>query len=68
MINCTTNSSKRIENIVRVSFKNLGVSYLDLYLVHWPEIFAFRSNAADVTPIIHTSSAMSEAATSPASD
>ncbi|KAF6160716.1 hypothetical protein GIB67_035917 [Kingdonia uniflora] len=43
---CTTNSSKRIENTVRVSFKNLGVSYLDLYLVHWPESFAF-SDATD---------------------
>ncbi|XP_010250480.1 PREDICTED: alcohol dehydrogenase [NADP(+)]-like [Nelumbo nucifera] len=38
---CTTNSVKRIENSVRVSLKNLGVSYLDLYLVHWPESSAF---------------------------
>lgn len=34
---CATNSHKRVENSVRVSLKNLGVSYLDLYLVHWPE-------------------------------
>ncbi|XP_058090426.1 aldo-keto reductase family 4 member C10-like [Magnolia sinica] len=38
---CTTNSLKRIENSVRVSLKSLGVSYLDLYLVHWPESSAF---------------------------
>ncbi|KAF8398775.1 hypothetical protein HHK36_014633 [Tetracentron sinense] len=38
---CTMNSLKRIENSVRVSLKNLGVSYLDLYLVHWPESSAF---------------------------
>ncbi|ONK71089.1 uncharacterized protein A4U43_C04F4610 [Asparagus officinalis] len=36
-----TNSQKRIENSVRVSLKNLGVSYLDLYLVHWSESSAF---------------------------
>ncbi|XP_020085326.1 aldo-keto reductase family 4 member C9-like [Ananas comosus] len=34
---CATNSHKRVENSVRVSLKSLGVSYLDLYLVHWPE-------------------------------
>ncbi|KAI3889174.1 hypothetical protein MKX03_024628 [Papaver bracteatum] len=38
---CTTNYIRRIENSVRVSLKNLGVSYLDLYLVHWPENSAF---------------------------
>lgn len=38
---CTTNSHKRVENSVRVSLKNLGVSYLDLYLIHWPESSAF---------------------------
>ncbi|PKA52140.1 Aldo-keto reductase family 4 member C10 [Apostasia shenzhenica] len=32
-----TNSHKRVENSVRVSLESLGVSYLDLYLVHWPE-------------------------------
>ncbi|KAH7664331.1 Aldo-keto reductase protein [Dioscorea alata] len=36
-----TNSHTRVENSVRVSLKNLGVSYLDLYLVHCPEISAF---------------------------
>lgn len=38
---CATNSHKRVENSVRVSLKSLGVSYLDLYLVHWPESSAF---------------------------
>ncbi|XP_073112769.1 NADPH-dependent aldo-keto reductase, chloroplastic isoform X2 [Elaeis guineensis] len=38
---CATNSHKRVETSVRVSLKNLGVSYLDLYLVHWPENSAF---------------------------
>lgn len=38
---CATNSHKRVENSVRVSLKSLGVSYLDLYLVHWPECSAF---------------------------
>lgn len=37
---CATNSHKRVENSVRVSLKSLGVSYLDLYLVHWPECSA----------------------------
>ncbi|KAK1274268.1 Aldo-keto reductase family 4 member C10 [Acorus gramineus] len=36
-----TNSHKRVENSMRVSLKSLGVSYLDLYLVHWPESSAF---------------------------
>ncbi|KAJ4733122.1 NAD(P)-linked oxidoreductase superfamily protein [Rhynchospora pubera] len=31
------NLHKKVEKSVRVSLKNLGVSYLDLYLVHWPE-------------------------------
>ncbi|PON31442.1 Aldo/keto reductase [Parasponia andersonii] len=38
---CTMNSLNKIENYVRVSLKNLGVSYLDLYLMHWPESSAF---------------------------
>ncbi|EFJ05725.1 hypothetical protein SELMODRAFT_187317 [Selaginella moellendorffii] len=33
---CTTDTSKRVEMALTVSLKNLGVSYLDLYLVHWP--------------------------------
>lgn len=38
---CATNSHKRVENSVRVSLKSLGVEYLDLYLVHWPESSSF---------------------------
>ncbi|KAF5737798.1 aldose reductase [Tripterygium wilfordii] len=38
---CTMNSLNKIENYVRVSIKSLGVTYLDLYLMHWPEISAF---------------------------
>ncbi|KAI3711117.1 hypothetical protein L2E82_14131 [Cichorium intybus] len=38
---CTMNSTNKIENSVKVSLKNLGVSYLDLYLMHWPESSAF---------------------------
>ncbi|ERN09547.1 hypothetical protein AMTRI_Chr09g13260 [Amborella trichopoda] len=34
---CTTTAHRRIENSVRVSLKSFGTSYLDLYLVHWPE-------------------------------
>lgn len=37
-----TNSHKRVENSVRVSLESLGVSYLDLYLVHWPESSAME--------------------------
>ncbi|KAJ6799624.1 aldo-keto reductase family 4 member C10-like [Iris pallida] len=35
------NSNKRVENSVRVSLKSLGVSYLDLYLVHWSDSSGF---------------------------
>ena len=38
---CTMNSLNKIENCVRVSLKNLGISYLDLYLMHWPDSSAF---------------------------
>ncbi|XWS64080.1 hypothetical protein CRYUN_Cryun06bG0156300 [Craigia yunnanensis] len=38
---CTMNSLNKIDNYVRVSLKNLGVSYLDLYLMHWPESSGF---------------------------
>ncbi|KAA8532324.1 hypothetical protein F0562_032421 [Nyssa sinensis] len=38
---CNMNSLNKIENSVRVSLKNLGVTYLDLYLMHWPESSAF---------------------------
>lgn len=38
---CTMNSLNKIENYVRVSLKNLGISYLDLYLMHWTESSAF---------------------------
>ncbi|XP_068331353.1 aldo-keto reductase family 4 member C10-like [Pyrus communis] len=38
---CTMNSLNKIENYVRDSLKNLGVSYLDLYLMHWPDSSAF---------------------------
>lgn len=37
---CSMNSINKIENYVRVSLKNLGVSYLDLYLMHWPDFSA----------------------------
>ncbi|KAI8026146.1 Aldo-keto reductase family 1 member A1-A [Camellia lanceoleosa] len=37
----TMNSLNKMENSVRVSLKNLGVSNLDLYLMHWPESSAF---------------------------
>ncbi|KAK1438211.1 hypothetical protein QVD17_04017 [Tagetes erecta] len=40
-LHCTMNSINKIENYVRVSLKNLGVSYLDLYLMHWPESSGF---------------------------
>lgn len=33
---CTTNAPKRVEESVEVSLRNLGLSYLDLFLVHWP--------------------------------
>eukprot|EP00250_Pteridium_aquilinum_P009962 c19055_g2_i1 orf=79-1137(+) len=32
----TTNAPKRIDDSIQVSLKNLKLSYLDLYLVHWP--------------------------------
>ncbi|KAJ8625590.1 hypothetical protein MRB53_034120 [Persea americana] len=38
---CTMNSLKKIENSVRFSLKSLGVSCLDLYLLHWPDSSAF---------------------------
>lgn len=37
-----THSLKRVENSVKVSLENLGVSYLDLYLVHWLESSALE--------------------------
>lgn len=37
-----SNSHKRVENSVKVSLKTLGVSYLDLYLVHWPDTSSFE--------------------------
>ncbi|KAF8021714.1 hypothetical protein BT93_G1997 [Corymbia citriodora subsp. variegata] len=38
---CSMNSINKIENYVKVSLKNLRVSYLDLYLMHWPDNSAF---------------------------
>ncbi|KAK4743026.1 hypothetical protein SAY87_001027 [Trapa incisa] len=38
---CNMNSTNKIENSVRVSLKNLGVQYLDLYLMYWPETTGF---------------------------
>ncbi|XP_076907880.1 aldo-keto reductase family 4 member C10-like [Bidens hawaiensis] len=40
-LHCTMNSLNKIENHVRVSLKNLGVDYLDLYLMHRPESSVF---------------------------
>nr|QCX36389.1 RDCT16 [Piper methysticum] len=37
----TLNSHKKIENSVGISLRNLGVAYLDLYLVHWTESSVF---------------------------
>ncbi|XP_028548917.1 aldo-keto reductase family 4 member C10-like isoform X1 [Dendrobium catenatum] len=37
-----SNSYRRVENSVRVSLESLGVSYLDLYLVHWLESSALE--------------------------
>ncbi|KAJ7561984.1 hypothetical protein O6H91_03G051100 [Diphasiastrum complanatum] len=42
---CTTSASKRVEISVDISLKNLGMTYLDLYLVHWPDV----SSLADAT-------------------
>eukprot|EP00245_Coleochaete_scutata_P014504 TRINITY_DN61_c0_g1_i1.p1 TRINITY_DN61_c0_g1~~TRINITY_DN61_c0_g1_i1.p1 ORF type:complete len:417 (+),score=64.81 TRINITY_DN61_c0_g1_i1:210-1460(+) len=35
---CTTSAPKRIGNACERSLKNLGVSYLDLFLLHWPVV------------------------------
>ncbi|PWA65130.1 alcohol dehydrogenase [Artemisia annua] len=40
-LDCTMNSINKIENSARISLKNLGVEYLDLYLMHWPDSSAF---------------------------
>ena len=41
-----SNSHKRVLNSVEVSLKNLGVSYLDLYVVYWPDT-SFFEDATD---------------------
>ncbi|KAJ7526637.1 hypothetical protein O6H91_16G016000 [Diphasiastrum complanatum] len=39
---CTTNAPQRVATSLDVSLKNLGLSYLDLYLVHWPDCSQFE--------------------------
>lgn len=46
---CTTNTPKRVEAAVEVSLKNLTLSYLDLYLIHWPD----TSSLGDATDPPH---------------
>jgi alcohol dehydrogenase (NADP+) len=43
---CTTNAPKRIGRAVEISLKNLGLQYLDLYLMHWP-VFSPLGDATD---------------------
>jgi alcohol dehydrogenase (NADP+) len=43
---CTTNTPKRIGRAVEISLKNLGLQYLDLYLMHWP-VFSPLGDATD---------------------
>lgn len=35
---CTTNSATHVDQAVETSLKNLGVTHLDLFLVHWPVV------------------------------
>lgn len=46
---CTTNTPKRVQQAVEISLKNLGLEYLDLYLVHWP-VVSTLGDATDPPP------------------
>eukprot|EP00249_Psilotum_nudum_P017373 c26286_g1_i1 orf=188-1252(+) len=47
---CTTDAPKRVDASVQMCLKNLRLSYLDLYLVHWPGVPA----VGDATDPPHT--------------
>lgn len=36
---CTSHRPEAVEPAIKVTLKNLGLDYLDLYLVHWPMDF-----------------------------
>ncbi|BBM97048.1 hypothetical protein MPTK1_1g02640 [Marchantia polymorpha subsp. ruderalis] len=46
---CTTGAPKRVTEAVQISLKNLGLTYLDLYLLHWP-VLAPLGDATDPPP------------------
>ncbi|KAL2651190.1 hypothetical protein R1flu_019318 [Riccia fluitans] len=46
---CTTGAPKRVAESVQISLKNLGLTYLDLYLLHWP-VLAPLGDATDPPP------------------
>lgn len=36
---CTFHEASLVEGAIKTSLENLGIDYLDLYLIHWPQAF-----------------------------
>lgn len=45
---CTFHEPERVQYACRKSLENLGLEYIDLYLMHYPIAFAYRNDDEQV--------------------
>ncbi|EGG19785.1 hypothetical protein DFA_06886 [Cavenderia fasciculata] len=48
---CTCHSKENVEKHLKITLADLGLDYLDLYLVHWPLAFEYTGECLEINPV-----------------